>query len=475
MVKIQQPSYQQNAIAELARRELLRRGRDESFIDFVSRINRRYVWYKHCQVIANVVERVERGEIKRLMLFVPPRHSKSETISRLFTAYYLRKHPDQWVGLTSYSADLAYVLSKASQENFVESGGVLDSRAGAVKHWQTSAGGGLWATGIGGPITGKGANLALIDDPLKNAEDASSEVIREKQKEWYNSTLYSRLEPGGAVIIIQTRWHGADISGWLLEQEIESPEHWHVVNLPAIAEEPRLLPDTCTSEPDWRNVGEALCPERYPLHRLEQIRSQIGGYFFDALYQQRPSAKEGSHFKVGQLQIEDAHPVLLRECRAWDLAASAGKGDYTAGVRLGVDADGVWHIVDVRRGQWAPDERDNEMRQASQLDGPKVRIRLAQDPGQAGVDQSQRLTRMLAGFPVRSERVSGDKATRASGLASQINAGNVRLVKGAWNASFIEEFRQFPHGKNDDLVDATADAFNELSLANQFSQGKLLR
>ena len=198
-------------------------------------------------------------------------------------------------------------------------------------------------------------------------------------------------------------------------------------------------------------------------------------YSFESLYQQNPTPREGSFFKVNQLNIVEAPPADLRECRGWDFAASAGKGDYSAGVRLGVDGQGVWWVTDVRRGQWAPDERDGHLRQTAQLDGPAIKIRIAQDPGQAGVDQALRLTRMLAGYSIRSERVSGDKATRASGLAAQINAGNVRLVRGAWNSDFLEELRQFPQGKNDDQVDAAADAFNELTLASQSLQGKLLR
>ena len=447
------------------------------FRAFVDKTSPRFIWYRHCEIIASAVERIASGEISRLMLFVPPRHSKSESISRLFTAYYLRRFPDRWVGLTSYSADLAYVLSRASQNNYLQSGGTLNAQAGAVKHWETTRGGGLWAAGVGGPITGKGFHLGLIDDPLKNAEEAASELIREKQKEWYSSTFYTRAEPNAAIILIQTRWHEDDLSGWLLSAESEQPEGWHVVNLPAIAEtpDPDRWPPTCTVEPDWRQPGDALCPERYDSDRLRAIQSRIGGYFFDALYQQRPSAREGEFFKVNQLQVVDVPPAQLRQCRAWDLAATAGGGDFTAGVLLGQDADGLWYVCDVKRGQWTPDDRNAALRLAAQMDGGGVKIRLAQDPGQAGVDQSQHLTRMLSGYTVRSERVSGDKAVRASGFAAQCNAGNVRLVRGNWNAAFIEELRQFPQGKNDDQVDAAADAFAELALGGQFQQGKFLR
>lgn len=469
------PQLQEVAARELARRELARRQAERrqafTFRDFVGKANPKYQFYKHCEVLADIATRIARGELKRVMLFVPPRHSKSETISRLFTAYYLFQNPDKWVGLTSYSAELAFVLSRASQENYTRAGGALSQSAGAVKHWETGQGGGLWAAGVGGPITGKGFHLGVIDDPLKNSQDASSAVIREKQKEWYRSTFYTRAEPDAAIVVIQTRWNEDDLSGWLLSEENESdePEKWHVVNLPAIAEDAPKIPATCTLEADWRQPGEALCPERYTARRLEQIRERIGGYYFSALYQQRPSAKEGDFFKVSKIEIVPAAPAGLRECRAWDLAASSGRGDFTAGVKIGRDASGAWYVLDVSRGQWSPDERNAELRQRAATDGRGCLIRIAQDPGQAGVDQVQALTRMMSGYNVKSERPTGSKETRADAFAAQVNVGNVRLVVGKWNAAFLEELRQFPNGKNDDQVDAASDGFNQLALGGEFS------
>jgi hypothetical protein len=125
----------------------------------------------------------------------------------------------------------------------------------------------LWAAGVGGPITGKGGNLLIIDDPIKNAEEAASETIRAKHKDWYGSTLYTRLEPAGALVVVQTRWNEDDLSGYLLDSEKDEPECWHIVNMPAIAEdEPQEFPLSCTMEPDDRLPGEALNPERYPLN-----------------------------------------------------------------------------------------------------------------------------------------------------------------------------------------------------------------
>lgn len=442
-----------------------------TFREFVTKVRPRYQWYPHCEKLADVAQRIADGELTRVMIFMPPRHGKSEEISRLFTAYYLYLHPERWVGINSYAADLAYTLSRAARENYIAAGGSVRGDAAAVKHWETGAGGGLWAAGVGGPITGKGFHLGVIDDPLKNSEEAASETIRAKQQDWYSSTFYTREEPGGAIVVIQTRWHELDLSGWLLEQEKEDdPERWHIVSFEAIKEEGgEPFPESCTVEPDWREPGEALCPQRYTVEKLLKIAARIGSYFFGALFQQRPKPREGSFFKVTQLEIVPVCPKIVRAVRGWDQAATEGAGDYTAGVKVGVGADGYFYVVDVQRKQWGSDTRDKAICQTAQIDGPTVRIRGAQDPGNAGVDAAKRFVRMLAGFAVTVERASGPKTTRADGFASQVNSGNVRLVKGDWNHAFIEELRAFPNGKNDDQVDGGSDAFNELAVGVSYA------
>jgi predicted phage terminase large subunit-like protein len=438
-----------------------------SFREFVNLVKPRYQWYAHCEALANVLQQVADGKIKRLMVFMPPRHGKSELVSRLFSAYYLYLHPERWVGINSYAADLAFTLSRASRENFKGAGGQTKSDADAVKHWETQEGGGLWAAGVGGPITGKGFHLGIIDDPLKNSEEAASVTIRDKQKEWYGSTFYTREEPDGAIVVIQTRWNEDDLSGWLLAEEAEEePEGWHIVNFEAIKDEqPQTFPETCTVEPDTRKAGEPLCKERYPIERLLKIAARIGGYFWDALFQQRPTSKEGSFFKVGRLEIVDVPPAALRKVRAWDQAATEGRGDYTAGVLMGAGGDGFYYVLDVVRGQWGTDTRNAQIKQTAQLDGHSVAIRGAQDPGSVGVDAALAFTRMLAGFTVKTVKVSGAKDVRADPFSSQVNAGNVRLVAGDWNRDFIEELRKFSgkDGGVDDQVDAASDAFTELA------------
>jgi len=441
---------------------------NNSLREFIDVANPRFQFYDHCNLLADVLERVASGELKRLMIFLPPRHSKSELVSRLFSAYYLKKNPTHFVGINSYAADLAFTLSRAARQNYVACGGEVKDDAGAVKHWETLQGGGMWAAGVGGPITGKGFHLGIIDDPIKNAKEASSEVIREAHKEWYKTTFYTREEPNAAIVIIQTRWHEDDLAGWLLSEEEneeengDGVENWHIVCLPAFAEELPSFPESCTVEPDPREEGEALCRERYDEEKLRKKRAK-GAHSFDALYQQRPSAKEGSFFHVDLMEIVPAAPTNGRRARGWDKAGTAGGGDYTAGIKMSKGDDGLFYIEDVRRGQWDTATRDRNIRQTAELDGISVKQIGEQEPGSGGLESAQNFIRLLAGFSVSTERSTANKQERADPFSSQVNAGNVRIVKGEWNKYFIEELRQFPQGKHDDQVDASSLAFNLLN------------
>lgn len=451
-----------------------------TFREFVTKVNPKYRWYKHCEVLADVLQKVADGKIKRLMVFEPPRHGKSETVSRLFTAYFLYRYPHRWVGLSSYAADLANTLSRNSRDNYKEGGGSIRSDASGVHQWETGKGGGLWATGVGGPATGKGGHLLVVDDPIKNAEDAASETIREKFKDWWHSTWSTREEPWsdddphGAVVIVQTRWHEDDPAGWLLEQEKiaeeeDEREHWHIVSLPAIAEEhPQEFPPTCTVEPDWRQPGEALCPERRPLSKLHRIAKRIGEYFWGALFQQRPRPKSGMFFKEEWFQEVGAAPADCQRVRYWDKAgADEGKGDYTVGVLMAKDSNGFFYIEDVVRGQWTAFPRNDVIKSTAAKDQGKygdVDIWIEQPPGLAK-ESTDTIVRQLAGYNVHADPVNRDKVERAEPFKAQCEAKNVKLVKGDWRRKYLDELTAFPKGKHDDQVDASSGAFNKLAEA----------
>jgi len=406
------------------------------------------------------------------MFFEPPRHSKSETISRLFPAYYLYRHPRRFVGMASYGADLAYTLSRAARENYTRGGGQLSRAASAVKHWQTEQGGGLWAAGVGGPATGKGFHLGIVDDPLKDAEQAQSGTIREKQKDWYSSTWSTREEPEGAQIIVLTRWNEDDLAGYLLSLEEDEPEYWYIVNLQAIRDstDEATFPETCTVHPDWREDGEPLCPERYPLERLKKVAKRIGSYFFGALFQQRPRPREGGMFG-GAVGIVDAVPAGVRRVRYWDKAGAApGKGDYTAGVQLAY-LNGVTYVEDVVRGQWQAAERNAKIKETAELDRQRygrMQIYVEQPPGLAK-EATDTVIRLLQGFAAHADPVKGDKVGRAEPFAAQWQAGNVKLIRGEWNRAYLEELRAFPSGKHDDQVDASSGGYNKLVAGNQLA------
>lgn len=409
----------------------------------------------HIRLIAEHLDAVTRGEIDRLAIHMPPRHGKTEMTTVRYPLYRMDRDRQLNVLVTGYNERFARKLGRKTR-NLAAERGLVASDKSAADEWALTEGGIYMARGVGSPPTGSGFGLILIDDPVRRREDADSEVYREKVWDWYTDDLYTRLEPNGAIVLVMTLWHEDDIGARAVASE---PGRWTVLKLPAIAEEPD----------EMRQVGEALWPERFDATALNRIRSVLvqneGERSWQALYQQNPTPREGSFFKIQNFKILNAAPSNLRYARAWDLGASTS-GDPTAGVKMGTDGEG-FYVRHVARGQWATDDRNKHLRQTAVLDGKSCRIHLPRDPGQAGIDQGLALTRLLAGFSVTVEPVSGAKEVRADPWSAQVNAGNVTLIDdGTWDIkAFIEEHRAFPQGKHDDQVDAAADAFSELTNA----------
>jgi predicted phage terminase large subunit-like protein len=450
-----------------------------TFREFVQRVHPRFQWYDHCERLAALLQKVADDELSRLIIMMPPRHSKSETVSRLFTAYYLYRHPDRWVGLASYAAALAYKLSRAARD-FARLGGVrLRDDAEAVAEWETRKGGGLWAAGVGGPATGKGMHLGILDDPIKNAEEAASDTIGERNREWWSSTWYTRQEPGAALIVIMTRWPGpGDLVGWLYEQEAadDQPERWTVVSLEAEKTEERAVaPPTCTLVEDPRQPGEALCPPRYPIEKLRKIAARIGSFFYGSLFQQRAVHREGKMFQWKWWQTVDAVPVVTSLVRYWDLAGTEPKKkghdpDYTASTLAGRMHDDRTAILDVTDFRESIGQRDLKIEEIAIADrkryGQSVHWWFEQEAGIGGEDRMSSLVRRIQkhGLTVHVEPATGSKLLRAEPLAAAAEAGNVVLGPGTWRDRFRGHMADFSATcAHDDIADSASGAFNKLS------------
>ena len=419
---------------------------------------RGYRWQQaaHHRRICDALMRVFRGECRRLIINVPPRYSKTELAVVNFIAWAMGRVPDAEFIHTSYSTALA-VTNSAAVRGVIQHEAYADVFPGvrlasdAQHHWRTTAGGVMYATGAGGTITGFGAGkhregfggAIIVDDPHK-ADEARSDVVREGVIDWFQNTLESRKNsPETPIVLIMQRLHERDLSGWLLGGG--NGEAWEHLCLSA-----------------WGDDGAPLWPEKHSAEDLERME-RASPYTFAGQYRQRPAPPEGGLFRPDAIPLIEVLPagVSISWVRAWDLAATVD-GDYTAGVRLGRLPDGRYVIADVVRLRAGPDERDRALRNTAERDGRAVRVSIPQDPGQAGKTQVLHLTRSLAGYPVHTSPESGDKVTRAEGIAAQVNVGNVLMLRAEWNDSLVAELRLFPNGANDDQVDALSRAFSVL-------------
>lgn len=414
---------------------------------------------RHHRSLIRQLEHIASGKIDRLMVLMPPGSAKSTYASVLFPAWFLAQRPNRAVIGASHTADLAEFFSKRLIGTIRDHASTLDYHllSESVGGWRTSNGGEYKAAGVGGPITGRRADLVIIDDPTKSRAVAESEVEREKAGNWYSADLFTRLKPGAAIVLIMTRWHEDDLGGRLLQTQ---PDRWHVLKLPAIAGD---------DDPLGRPRGEFLWSDDAYGYGAD-LRSKLADYEhgggmrdWQALYQQDPRPGEGALFKIAQIGALEAEPNGCIWVRAWDLAATAQTGtrdpDWTVGVKLGRTKEGRFVVGDLVRLRGGPDEVDAAIVATAERDGYAVRVNLPQDPGQGGKSKVLYLTRQLAGFRVESSPESGQKTERAMPVASQANVGNLSLVRAPWNRVFLDELAAFPSGAHDDAVDALSRAF----------------
>jgi predicted phage terminase large subunit-like protein len=483
-----------DALAERARREKARR----HLIDFST-----YVapWYKPARAHRYVAQKLEQVKlyietggkqgIGRLIINMPFRHGKSEEVTRLLPSWLLGCLPDKRVMVTSYGADLAeddsrkirdYVSSDGFKALFGELGTYDDDGPVEVSqetrkraNWSLqNHRGGVTAAGIGGGIVGKGAHLLIIDDPYKKRDEADSENYRRSVMRWYRGSAYTRLEDGGAIIVIHTRWHPLDLTGELLiEMASGMGEPWEVIHLPMLALEANEYPQNQEQfqenllrgiyipmrDPLGRKPGQALWPEKYNEVAAERIRQNIGDDEFISQGQQLPAQVSGGFFEETDFPIVE--PGTVPEGLQWyayvDLAlGKTAISDYNAVVAEAMDSQGYLYLRDMLRERklekflddlvgWMldPDERETIWGLEDVAFQSLVWSDLMKDP-------------RLIDKTILAIQPNGDKVTRARPLRSRARKGKVRLVRGGWNLQFIREAISFPTGKYDDQVDTAS-------------------
>lgn len=437
---------------------------------------------KHLQLINEKLLLIAKRKIKKLIINMPPRHGKSELISYYFPFWYLGNFKNENIMLTTYSQNFANNFGKRIRSLFREYGkSVFDLEMNkdykSASEIRTKEGkGGIYCVGSGGSLTGRGADLMIIDDPVKNTKDANSEKMRDNLWDWYQSTAFTRLEPEGAVIIVMTRWHEDDICGRLLQNESND---WEILNLPAIADND--IDDL------GRNKGEALWEKRFGLPELDKIKQGIGAYFFTGLYQQRPAPLEGGNFPKSSfkyfkmnsehylLNCSQSNAVSKSECVIYctmDLAMSLKEtADYTALITFAVTKDKSVLILDVTRERMESTKHIELIKQVYSKWSPSL----------IGIEKVQYQTALIndalnIGLPIKPLVPDKDKLVRTYPIANLLSVGKIYFLQNAdWLYEFENELIHFPKGKNNDQVDAFAYICQMLAPISEFetiSRGK---
>lgn len=417
----------------------------------------KWIATNHLQYISTIIAtEIAKGDA-RIIVTMPARHGKSEFLSVHTPVWFLERWPDKYVMNLSYGADLATDFSYKVRSIFENEDlhsllrTRIDPRKKSVERWLTTKRGGLTAAGIGGTITGRGADLMLIDDYIKNAEEALSDTVNNKLWEWFKSTAYTRLEPGASLVILATRWSQNDLIERCTSEMAH--ENWRIIRLPAIAE---------MNDPLGRAEGEALWPERYDIDKLHAIRQGIGSFWWSAMYQQDPKASMAGQDLGERLRTFPAeelpHENELRTLRAWDLASTENAGDYTVGVKMSYHKkSGRIIIRAIERFQKTPRGNENTINATANWDGTGVPIWIEQEPGSAGKIVIEHFkAEVLNGFTVGGDKPTGKIEVRAGPLLADIEAGIVVAVEGEHIGVLRHELNAFPDGKHDDQISAMA-------------------
>ena len=449
----------------LAEREKAR----ESFMAFVKKVWPSFVEGSHHKRMAKAFERVARGECKRLIINMPPRHTKSEFASYLLPAWFLGNFPEKKVIQTSHTAELAVgfgrkVRNLVDQDVYTEifPGVGLQQDSKAAGRWNTNKGGDYFAIGVGGAVTGKGADILIIDDPHSEQEAAmaaSNPEVYDKVYEWYTSGPRQRLQPGGSIVIVMTRWAARDLTGQVVKSAAQrSGEEWEVIEFPAI------LPS-----------GNPLWPQFWSLEELEALREELPNSKWQAQYQQNPVGNESAIVKRDWWKWweKDDPPVCDYILQSWDTAFEKNnRADYSAGTTWGIFsceednfAPNIILLNTYKKRVEFPELKRDVLREYNEYEPDSLIV----EKKASGAPLIYDLRAM--GIPVQ-EYTPGkgqDKIARLNSVSDIIASGKVWVPQTRWAEELVDEVAAFPSGEHDDLVDATTLALM------RFRQGGFLR
>lgn len=422
------------------RRRILAQRSLQAFTEFTTD---RWIASTLHRTICAQFDRIERGEIDRLMLLLPPQHGKSQIASRRYPAFSLGHNPRHDIISASATGTLAEEFGREvrnlimGQDYPLLFGTQLAEDSQAAGRWRTAEGGSYYAVGIGGALMGRGATRLIIDDPFATMADAQSENAREAVWKWYTGTAYNRVRPGGAIILIQHRMHEDDLAGRLIERQERGGDKWEIVRLPAIEN------------------GKALWPERYGIPELERIRSNTAPLEWSALYQQNPLPEEGTFFQRDWFEFYSKTPEGLHKYTTGDFAVSDGGGDYTDIATHGYAPDGSLYLaLDGWYGQTTAEVWIDSLLDQVQRHKPMCFF------GESGV-----IRRSIEPFLTRRMRErntfcrlewlvsSADKPTMARSLQAMASMRKVKLPDTEYGHRLLGQMLNFPAGKHDDAVD----------------------
>ena len=473
---VQSLSAHEAVALDYIQREETSRLAQESLNPFSSYLDPHYPPAEHHRAMNCALEALDRGEIKRLMVFAPPGAAKTTYVSVRYPAFYLGRHPGHSIIFGTHTSEFAEeiggkvrdVVSSDQYEEIFKCR--VSSASRAMIRWQLTNGGEWRGVGVGQAVSGRRANGLIFDDTIKSFRDSQSPTVRQGVFEWYRSDMKNRMMPESWIAMIHTRWHVSDLPGCILPakydgrsgwvRSADGSEWWYVLNFPMLAER--------FDDPVGRKPGERLWPGWFSEAYVKVKKIDQGPYNWASLYQQRPMVAGGTIMKRDWFNVVRKPPEKFdRVVRYWDFASTEQSvrnedPDWTVGCKMGV-LKGRYTVLDVVRFRGSPATVEDRVKSTAWKDGREIKQWLEQEPGSSGKTVVEHYVRtVLQGLSAGGQRATGSKVARADVLASAAENGNVDVLAAPWNEAFLDEMEVFNKGDHDDQVDAASGAVSKL-------------